>query len=184
MQGYCHLGGNMIRNAEVFATAAHAATGQRRKYTDEPYIVHPQAVARLVQSCPSHVWQQVVLAWLHDTVEDTKVTLEVIRDMFGDEIAGGLHFLTNVNKSSGNRALRHQINVQRLSNAPGWVQTVKIADIFDNTKRIVELDPVFAPQYLKEKVHTMLSLKKGDRELWQETFDQIHRLERELLVTP
>lgn len=182
MQRYSLLGENMIRNAEVFATAAHAAIDQRRKYTGEPYITHPRTVAGIVQSCHAHTWQQVVLAWIHDTVEDTKVTLDIIRDMFGSEIAGGLYFLTNVEKSAGNRAARHQMNVQRLADAPGWVQTVKIADIYHNTKHIVDLDPVFAPQYLKEKTHAMLSLKKGDQVLWQMTFEQIRKLEVGLLI--
>lgn len=36
--------------ARRYATQAHAETGQRRKYTDEPYIVHPAAVVELVRS--------------------------------------------------------------------------------------------------------------------------------------
>jgi len=35
--------------ARVFATAAHARVGQKRKYTGEPYITHPAAVAELVR---------------------------------------------------------------------------------------------------------------------------------------
>ena len=40
----------LVTRARLFATAAHAAVGQRRKYTDEPYIVHPAEVAGIVAS--------------------------------------------------------------------------------------------------------------------------------------
>ena len=41
---------NIVERARVFATAAHAAVGQTRKYTGEPYVVHPMEVASLVES--------------------------------------------------------------------------------------------------------------------------------------
>lgn len=56
------------------ATAAHEGIGQVRKYTGEPYINHPAAVAELVSSVP-HTPEMLAAAWLHDTVEDTPITL-------------------------------------------------------------------------------------------------------------
>ena len=41
---------SLEEQARRYATQAHADAGQRRKYTDEPYIVHPAAVAELVRS--------------------------------------------------------------------------------------------------------------------------------------
>jgi (p)ppGpp synthase/HD superfamily hydrolase len=59
--------------ARLFAKAAHAAVGQMRKYTDEPYIVHPVEVAGIVR-----YWggtdTMCVAALLHDVLEDTKIT--------------------------------------------------------------------------------------------------------------
>ena len=43
---------NIVERALIFATAAHAAVGQKRKYTGEDYIVHPIAVMELVRSVP------------------------------------------------------------------------------------------------------------------------------------
>ncbi|WP_105621082.1 HD domain-containing protein [Cronobacter malonaticus] len=40
----------IIDKARTYATAAHGAVGQRRKYTNEPYITHPTAVAELVRA--------------------------------------------------------------------------------------------------------------------------------------
>lgn len=43
---------DVVERALIFATAAHAAVGQKRKYTGEDYIVHPIAVMELVRSVP------------------------------------------------------------------------------------------------------------------------------------
>ena len=64
----------MIKKARQFAQQAHAAFDQRRKYTGEPYIVHPAEVARLVASV-SNDEAMICAAWLHDVVEDTEVTI-------------------------------------------------------------------------------------------------------------
>ena len=63
--------------ARVFATTHHAAIGQVRKYTGEPYINHPASVVELVRSVP-HTEVMLAAAWLHDTVEDTMATLSFI----------------------------------------------------------------------------------------------------------
>ena len=67
--------------ARLFATAAHAAVGQLRKYTHEPYIVHPAEVASIVKTV-AHTEAMIAAAWLHDTVEDTGVSIELIRAEF------------------------------------------------------------------------------------------------------
>lgn len=180
MPRYSVFGDNMIAKADLFAFAAHTATGQVRKYTHEPYITHPRAVAGMVQALPRHSWQQVVWALIHDTVEDTQISIDDIRKEFGDEIADGLHFLTNVDRSAGNRARRHAMNCERLSLSPPRVATVKVLDIRHNIERIVELDPKFAAQYLIEKVEAMKCLHHADdANAWGLTFQRIEELLRE-----
>jgi (p)ppGpp synthase/HD superfamily hydrolase len=177
---YSVYGASMIARAQDFATAAHYAIGQRRKFTNEPYIVHPSAVAAIIQALPDHTWQQVVWAWLHDTVEDTEINLNVISTSFGSEIAEGIFYLTNVEREAGNRKKRHEINVERLAGAPARVQTVKIADIKDNTKNIAALGGTFAPLFLSEKLDAMAALQRGDKVLWSLTMDQIQQQKQEI----
>ncbi|QIG69176.1 putative metal-dependent phosphohydrolase protein [Rhizobium phage RHph_N1_15] len=177
---YSIYGAQMIIRAEAFATAAHYAIDQRRKYTNKPYIIHPRAVAALIQALPEHTWQQVVLGWLHDTVEDTEITLDVIKTIFGREIRDGLYFLTNVEREVGNRKMRHKLNLERLAEAPAHVQTVKIADIKDNTKDIAVLGESFAPLFLEEKLDAMAVLTRGDQVLWSLTMDQILKQKEEI----
>ena len=67
----------MVVEAKMFATAAHAAIGQKRKYSGDDYIVHPQRVAAIVEK-HGGTDEMIAAAWLHDTVEDTDVTPDLI----------------------------------------------------------------------------------------------------------
>ena len=104
----------MITRAYQFAEKAHA--GQKRA-SGEPYITHCEAVAIILAEM--HVPPAVVIAGLlHDTVEDTKVTLDDIRREFSDEIArlvDGVTKLTNLPRVS--RADQH--NNELTSPEPG-----------------------------------------------------------------
>ena len=106
-----------ISKAKTFATAAHAAVGQKRKYTGEDYIVHPERVAGLVEAYGGSD-NMIAAAWLHDVVEDTQVTMEQIRKEFNSEIADLVEWLTDVSVASdGNRKARKAIDRQHTADA-------------------------------------------------------------------
>lgn len=155
-----------VFTAKVFATAAHGAIDQRRKYTNAPYITHPLAVALLVESVEAHTVDMVCTAWLHDVLEDTSVPYEVLNAVFGRDIADMVHLLTDVGHEYGNRAKRKAYDRDRLAGAPGSVQTVKVADLIDNTSTIVDFDPDFAKVYLREKRALLDVLLDADPTLW------------------
>ena len=73
-----------LDEAIIFATKAHS--GQKRKLTNEQYIIHPLDVAVIVASITSNE-DTICAALLHDTVEDTNTSLEEIREKFGDRVA-------------------------------------------------------------------------------------------------
>lgn len=156
-----------VHSAFAFAAGAHAAVGQRRKYTDEPYIVHPARVASLVsQVRPCHD-EMIAAAYLHDVVEDTKATIETITEFFGEWVARLVEEVTDVSvPSDGNRAARKAIDREHLANASADAQTIKLADLIDNTRDIVKHDPEFAKTYLREKEALLAVLTKGDRILY------------------
>jgi (p)ppGpp synthase/HD superfamily hydrolase len=152
----------IVEKARVFATAAHAAVKQLRKYTNEPYINHPQAVVQLVTSVP-HTPEMLAAAWLHDVVEDTGVDQNLIFKEFGPVVADLVWWMTDPSKpEDGNRAKRKALDLQHLAEAPSPAQTIKLADLIDNTKSIVERDPDFAKVYLKEKAALLEVLTRGD----------------------
>lgn len=149
-----------ISRARAFADKAHA--NQCRKFTDEPYISHPAAVAQLVLSVP-HTTAMVAAAWLHDVVEDTSICLAEIEAEFGAEVASLVEQLTDVSRpEDGNRAARKAVDRDHTAQSSPEAQTIKLADIIDNTRSVVERDPVFAKTYLKEKALSIEVLSAGD----------------------
>ncbi len=159
--------------ARIFATAAHAAVGQLRKYTFEPYIVHPREVAGIVEEIGGTP-EMIAAAWLHDTVEDTGVTIETIREEFGVEVAELVGWLTDVSRPDhGNRAQRKAVDRAHTASAPAAAQTIKLADLISNTRSIVAHDPKFAETYLAEKRALLEVMTKGDTRLRERALSQI-----------
>ena len=105
----------------------------------------------------------VPAAWLHDCVEDQGVTVPALRDAFGDMVAEGVRLLSDL--EVGNRAQRKAMSRDRLANAPGWVQTIKCADLISNTRSIVMHDSKFATVYLEEKRLLLARLTAADQRL-------------------
>ena len=152
----------IVADARAFASRSHASIGQVRKYTARPYIEHPIAVADIVRSVP-HTPEMLCAAYLHDVVEDTLVSVEEIEARFGNEIASLVGWLTDVSKpTDGNRTERKRIDREHSAAAPAEAQTIKVADLIDNTKTIVEYDPGFAVTYMREKRLLLDVLTKAD----------------------
>ena len=164
---------NTVERAKVFATAAHAAVGQTRKYTGEPYVVHPMEVASLVESVGG-TEAMVAAALLHDVLEDTGVTVDVLEEQFGSEVADLVLWLTDVSKpNDGNRSTRKALDRQHSAAAPAAAQTVKVADLISNTRSIVAHDPGFAKVYLEEKRLLLEVLTRADPTLLTMAREQV-----------
>lgn len=73
-----------IKDAFEFAAEAHK---DQKRMSGEPYIMHPASVARIVAEELELDVNPVIAAFLHDVVEDTPVTVEDIRQRFGDDVA-------------------------------------------------------------------------------------------------
>lgn len=83
----------IIRKAFNVALEAHKDT---RRKSGEPYIYHPIAVAQICAEEIGLGTTSVVCALLHDTVEDTDITLDDVRGMFGEKIAKIIDGLTKI----------------------------------------------------------------------------------------
>jgi (p)ppGpp synthase/HD superfamily hydrolase len=162
-------GMDVVRKAQVYAMAAHAAVGQKRKYTNEPYIVHPAEVAKIVAGVPGSTPDMVAAAWLHDVVEDTGCTFNDIHMGFGIDIATLVGWLTDVSKpEDGPRWFRKKMDREHTAAAPAEAQTIKLADLISNTKSIMAHDPKFAKVYLEEKRLLLEVMTQGDPTLMAE----------------
>ncbi len=169
-----------IREAHRFAQWAHGSIGQKRKYTMQDYIVHPEAVARMVgrfRDIPDHV---VIAALLHDVVEDTPVTIDDIQEQFGTYVATLVDAVTDhTTPEMGNRAVRKELERDRLAMAPEHAQTIKMADIIDNTGSIVTRDPKFGKVYIQEMLLLLPRMQRAEHTLtklaqWQVTLAGVY----------
>ena len=91
-----------ISRAQSFAIMAHGRLDHRRKYSFEPYPVHLKAVAELVTSVSDDA-EIIAAAWLHDTVEDTAITLSEVDARFGSSVACLVGALTLPKPVSGRK---------------------------------------------------------------------------------
>jgi len=83
----------LIRKAFDIALEAHR--NMRRK-SGEPYIMHPLAVAQICASEIGLGTTSMICALLHDTVEDTDITLDFVRQTFGEKVASIIDGLTKI----------------------------------------------------------------------------------------
>jgi (p)ppGpp synthase/HD superfamily hydrolase len=165
---------DLIAAAQTFAIAAHGSIKHRRKYTGEPYHVHLAAVAELVSTVP-HSDEMIAAAWLHDVLENVpSVKYGRLQVQFGSEVANLVSWLTDVSRpEDGNRAVRKKIDRDRLAQAPAEAQTIKVADLIDNTKSITVHDSAFARVYLQEKKALLEVLTKADAQLLEIACKQV-----------
>lgn len=156
--------------AMLFAREVHKQ--QVRKYTGNPYADHLAEVAGIVAASGVFTCnldrtgtreQAIAVAWLHDCVEDCAFELSAISAKFGPVITQGVELLSDM--ETGNRAERKQASRRRLAGAPGWVQSIKCADLASNTSSIVKHDPKFAVTYLEEKRLLLGVMTKADPRL-------------------
>jgi (p)ppGpp synthase/HD superfamily hydrolase len=105
----------------------------------------------------------MAVCWLHDSIEDTEVTWDDLLIEFNTDIADAVLLLSDTEK--GNRAERQAASRERLSKAPGWVQSIKCADVISNVSSTVKHDLDFAKTYLEEKRLLLDVLNEADPSL-------------------
>ena len=123
---------NIIEKAINFAAKAHV--GQTRKSTDIPYISHPFAVGMILQQfkCSDEV---IAAGILHDTLEDTSVTIEELSKHFGDKVTKLVEAASEPDKSLPWKE-RKQHTINALKSA--FIEEIQVitADKLHNLKSI------------------------------------------------
>lgn len=174
---------NIVEKAYIFAMAAHAAVGQKRKYTNEDYIVHPVEVCDILGNAKYVNDEMRAAALLHDVVEDTQVQLSLVEKEFGKCVATLVEGLTDISKAEdGNRAIRKEIDRMHTAKQSPACKTIKLADLISNTKSIVEHDKNFARIYIKEKELLLGVLVDGDENLYKFAKELVENAKKELNI--
>jgi (p)ppGpp synthase/HD superfamily hydrolase len=119
---------------EAIEFAARAHRHQHRKGTGVPYIIHPLGVAHILidHDLPEDL---VIAGILHDTVEDTDVTLDQIAERFGGRVAKLVAGASEPDKSDSWEN-RKRDTIEYLRTAPEDVALVACADKLDNIRSI------------------------------------------------
>jgi guanosine-3',5'-bis(diphosphate) 3'-pyrophosphohydrolase len=170
-----------LKKVEMFANNAHGS--QTRRYTPDPYMVHP---VRVMETCRNYLPQLPVLAaaLLHDVLEDTPVKADELRKFLAAEMTNEdcqltmryvielTDIYTKQNYPEWNRRRRREMEFERLSTASSEAQTIKYADIIDNTD-ITENDPDFAPVYLSESIKLLRKIDRGHPELHERAIETV-----------
>ena len=115
--------------------AARAHRDQLRKGTDVPYITHPYGVG-LMLARAGYDEEVIVAGILHDTVEDTDVTLEQVREIFGARVADIVRGCSEPDKDLPWEA-RKRHTMEQLATASIEVRAVTCADKLHNIRSIL-----------------------------------------------
>lgn len=127
----------LLDRAIIFAVKAHHDTERRGK--GFPYIVHPMEAVEIVSTITADQ-ELLAAAALHDTIEDTDVTVEQIRAEFGDRIADLVHaesdrFIDGVSEADSWHD-RKQAAIDRLADASLDAKIVAMGDKLSNMRAI------------------------------------------------
>lgn len=133
----------LVLRAHCFALGAHG----KQLHGSRPYWHHLREVAE----CFDEDYLQA-LSWLHDTLEDTATTPQLLAQIFYPTLVQDVIALTNTAPAPDlNRAERKALDRTRLIASSPAVQSVKCADVISNLPSIKRNRPEFYPLYLAEK---------------------------------
>lgn len=138
-----YLDTELLDRAIIFAVQAHHNTERRGK--GFPYIVHPMEAVEIVATITPDQ-ELLAAAALHDTIEDTDITVDDIRREFGDRIAELVHAESDqlngevFNAETGDEEAtwhaRKQAAIDRLRNASHDAKIVAMGDKLSNMRAI------------------------------------------------
>lgn len=128
-----------LRRAYVLAESSHR--GQMRK-SGEPYITHPLAVTLILAELGAET-TTLTASLLHDTVEDTEVTLDQVREQFGEEVRYLVDGVTKLEKVDYGAAAEPE-TFRKMLVATGndvRVMSIKLADRLHNMRTLGVMRP-------------------------------------------
>jgi (p)ppGpp synthase/HD superfamily hydrolase len=134
---------------DVLELAQEAHAGQTRKYTGEPYLMHPLRVAALVGGYGPTC---VLVALLHDVLEDCPaISAMRIQAVAGLEVRCGVEALTNPSKGTKfSRAERKKMDREHIATQPRDARIIKAYDRIDNLRDMGDAPADFRRLYAHE----------------------------------
>jgi (p)ppGpp synthase/HD superfamily hydrolase len=170
---------NLILRAAKFAHQSHE--GQRRKFSDTPFIMHPIRVAGRVATLSTSTEVMVAAAFLHDVVEDTPVKLAEIEDQFGSDVALLVEHLTEPSLGmNAPRAERKAIDVEYMKQADPRAQVIRLVDRIDNLRDMTGASANLLRRFVEESRLLIAEIGEASPELQQEANNLLQQLSAKL----
>lgn len=138
-----------MKSLAIQAAASVAAMKHgEQKYGNKPYTVHLAHVVEVLERFNITDEDMIVAAWLHDSVEDTDMTISQVEIMFGKRVGDLVHRVTN--EPGKNRRERHEKTYGKILESDDAI-TLKLADRIANVEYSLESsDHDKVKMYLKE----------------------------------
>ncbi len=161
---------------DAYRLAERMHRGQYRK-SGEPFIVHPIAVTAVLADYGLDV-ETLVAALLHDTVEDTDLTLDEVRQRFGEQVALMIDGVTKLDRIKfGSQEEAQAATIRKMVVAMAQdvrVLLIKLADRLHNLRTISALRPEKQQRIAKEtlEVYAPLAHRLGMEEVKHEMEDR------------
>jgi GTP diphosphokinase / guanosine-3',5'-bis(diphosphate) 3'-diphosphatase len=167
----------LIQKAVDVASNAHK--NQFRKEFPLPFIIHPLKVLEKMARWGIKDEEMWVAAILHDTVEDTALTIEDIEQEFGYNVSNIVDYLTFEKTKQTKQEYLDGIAKGRLD-----VLVIKVADRLSNVEDFFVTNPVYTKKYF-EKAEVLFTAvwwrrPEFDREIWNKLSEGIIEVERKL----
>jgi GTP diphosphokinase / guanosine-3',5'-bis(diphosphate) 3'-diphosphatase len=183
----------------AFEMAAEAHKDMRRK-SGEPYIVHPIAVAKIVAKEVGLGPTAIICSLLHDTVEDTEMTLEEIKSYFGATVAEIIDGLTKISSVFDLKSSFQAENFRKLLLTLARDVRVIVIKIADRLHNMRTMDSMPRNKQLKISSETLylyaplahrlglyaikseledLSMKYNEKEIYNEIAQKLQQTKRE-----
>lgn len=151
----------MKTDARAFAIEAHG----NQRYGEHPYSIHLDEVACLASEYGD---QAMVVAYLHDVVEDTQVTIKNIEDMFGAFVARCVAILSD--EPGATRKIRKAVTYKKMATVQGeetLALLVKAADRLANLRACIRMNN-----------QALLSMYRSEHAVFQKAVYRPHLCEK------
>lgn len=154
---------SMVDKAIYYAKKYH---GAQTRESGEPYYSHPLEVAYLISDYlfkSHHLFESnnqsktnlIITSILHDTIEDTEMTKEIIANIFGDQIASNVEALT---RDKPNYKISSAKMIESLSQQKKYgLALIKIFDRIHNLKTIETKSPQKARKIIEETISAFIT---------------------------
>ena len=156
---------NNLKTFDAYMLAAQKHSGQQRKDGRE-YLIHPQGTAENIlkfKPQSKNLIDLVNAAWLHDSLEDTDLTYDEIKDQFGELTANIVQEVTS-DKEKINQQGKTEYLKDKILNMSSYGLIVKLADRYDNICDLQNVSETFRQKTIDSTIELINHLE-DNREL-------------------